>query len=101
MKTTPKLNGENGYFLRGGSESQAGKFQEEDINSGKLTYTDRYPVWGSKCEGGSQMVQKSFQNVTNGSKVLKCKQTQNVQHSGEGLETRPKNMAVLFYMKVK
>ena len=47
------------------------------------------------------MVQKSFQNVTNGSKVLKCKQTQNVQHSGEGLETRPKNMAVLFYMKVK
>ena len=31
----------------------------------------------------------------------RCRVTRNVQFSGKSGETRPKNMAVLFYMKIK
>ena len=100
-KKTPNLNEKNGRFLRGGTEADAGSFQEEDINPKDLTYLDYFVYFGN-CTGKFKQHQSYvFQENASGTRVSQCSYTNTLKISTDGKETRPKNMAVLFYMKVK
>ena len=103
----PDLNRDQ-RFLRGGLPESAGSYQDQDTNMGKLqaTYVDRFFVEGAGddhigCGEGSVVRWTDEDKLYHKNHNAECRVTRNVRFSGTEGETRPRNMAVLFYMKVK
>ena len=89
----------------------AGTYQNQDTNMAKLggTYLDRYFVegagdmgWGCNEAGATVEAWTDEDAFYNGRQDnARCRITRNIQLTGTNGETRPNNMAVLFYMKIK
>merc|ERR1719495_1402402 len=108
-QTSPDLN-KGQRFLRGGLSSTAGNYQDQDTNMEKLggTYLDRFFIQNlagkAGCDEGTLEAwsdEDGSSHSTHTHYNPRCRVTRNVQFSGKSGETRPKNMAVLFYMKIK
>ena len=108
----PALN--NGQrFLRGGPSNLAGTYQNQDTNMAKLggTYLDRYFVegaasdegagWGCNEAGATIEAWTNEDAFSRKHSNARCRVTRHIQFTGTNGETRPNNMAVLFYMKIK
>ena len=105
----PNLN--NGRrFLRGGAPNVAGTYQDGDTNMSKLrgTYQDKFFVEGAGSEGdgigcgeGEVFRWTNEDEFSHRMANAACVVTRNVAFSGQAGETRPANMAVLYYMKIQ
>ena len=102
----PELN-KGQRFLRGGLPASAGSYQDQDTNMEKLqaSYLDRYFVEGAYddrifCGEGTVDRWTDEYDFKHAMNNAACNVTRNIQFRGTDGETRPKNMAVLFYMKV-
>ena len=97
---TPNLNGEK-RFLRGGSTSEVLRTEEDTIASHNHQYLDYYwEIDNGRCPGpGAQVVYE--RNVENnmGYADYFCKEPRTSYTTGNS-ETRPKNMKVIYIMKV-
>ena len=95
---TPDLN-KSKRFLRGGHVGDALTLEEDCVNADQLTYEDRfyYPGTTSCPSGSSLWVSRRVCNEDCENDVV-CKRT--VHLGGSSSETKPKNMNVVFIMKV-
>jgi len=103
----PELN-KAGRFLRGGPPTSVGSYQSQDTNMSKLqaTYLDRFFVEGAGdenigCGEGSAVRWTDEDGFYHRHTNAECKVTRSINFSGKSGETRPNNMAVLFYMKIQ
>jgi len=92
-KYTPNLNGE-GRFLRGGSDSTVLKMEDDSFERHEHTYTayKDFGVTGGKVDCGGNCWRVQHIDINTGSK--------STESAGTETETRPKNMHVIYIMKV-
>ena len=97
-RRTPDLN-KSKRFLRGGHVGDALTMEEDSVNAEKLTYEDRFynPDTGSCPSGTTHWVNRRVCNKGCDDDAV-CKRT--VHLKGSSSETKPKNMNVVFIMKV-
>ena len=96
-RRTPDLN-KSKRFLRGGHVGDALTLEEDSVNGERLTYEDNFLGYDYSCPSGT--TQSSKRQVCNedcGDDAV-CKRTEHLK--GSSSETKPKNMNVVFIMKV-
>ena len=97
-------------FLQGGTPDAAGTYQDQDTNMSKLggSYQDKFFIEGAGddnigCDGEEGEIFRWTDEYAlhHSHKNAHCKVTRNVAFSGQAGETRPANMAVMYYMKIQ
>ena len=90
----------------------AGTYQNQDTNMAKLggTYLDRYFVegaasdegagWGCNEAGATIEAWTNEDNFSFKHSNARCRVTRHIQFTCRKSETRPNDMAVVFYMKI-
>jgi len=99
---TPNINGEK-RFLRGGTQQEVLQTQEDQVKT--LHYTD-YKIHYAECpsgwtpEGSDPWINRPWTNIgIGGLNDPYCRRTSRVSGSG-GSENRPKNIRVIYIMKI-
>ena len=96
---TPDLNNAK-LFLRGGQDTDVLIVEDDQVKPHNHGYSDAYWRRGS-CPAGSQELDTGkFHHDNGGTNSILCREDRNTSSQG-GQETRPKNMNIIFILKIR
>ena len=96
-RLTPDLNNEK-RFLRGGHDNEQLTMEEDAVQSHNHNYEDKYAATWPHEEPTHNCKTAIHWNWDNGIQI--CYTTRTTTSIGDGEETRPKNMNVIFIIRV-
>ena len=96
-RRTPDLNGSK-RFLRGGVIGDALRVEEDTVNADQLNYKDWFYNGFDKCSDSGYTLKKQVKIDNKDNPDFVCERTEHLL--GSSSETKPKNMNVVFIIKV-
>ena len=97
---TPDLNNQK-RFLRGGHDNEQLTMEEDATKFHQHNYEDKhYPLYGEEVHNCGLSYQ-TIRNADSSGRDNICDITRSTESTGDGGETRPKNMNVIFIIRVR